>query len=464
MGRWSVSQPAASPLPKERRNDQVMWPSMLFTVSSIVDLLQRRSNVDTGTGIPRSSRRRLRSGASTEPHDGFNLVLLVPIIISVLIVLGLIWIGFVFHRRRQRRARENFMASSCVVHAASGSEVNYFHQEDTPIPETWSTSYLSTRGDLQSGGLDQTFHLPSKLSTEITSAESNGILQTLLGCPELEDMRISIKCLRFKTPISKGASGEVWLGQHAGKRVTVKRLWQTKEQTVEDVQAFVSEIKLSARLQHPHIVAFIGVAWNSTADLAVVMEYCPMGDLRQYLRRSGASLSWATDKLHMAVGIAQALEYIHSQSPPIMHRDLKSKSILLTRKLEAKLSAFGMSRSSQSHTMTAGVGTPYWTAPEILEGKRFTGKADVYSFGVVLSELDTCATPYYDVVTGDGKRMRPLHILQEVLQGTLRPSFSKKCPDWIRRVGVACLQHDPMRRPTATQLAQVLEGEVGVHS
>eukprot|EP00644_Phytophthora_capsici_P009412 jgi/Phyca11/543953/estExt2_Genewise1Plus.C_PHYCAscaffold_130363 len=106
--------------------------------------------------------------------------------------------------------------------------------------------------------------------------------------------------------------------------------------------------------------------------------------------------------------------------------------------------------------MTAGVGTPYWTAPEIMEGKRYTEQADIFSFGVVLSELDTGKLPYHDALTSDGKKQKPFQILSDVMAGTLRPSFSENCPRRIRRLAVACYQQDPARRPTAAQVILML--------
>ncbi|KAG3163391.1 hypothetical protein PI124_g5530 [Phytophthora idaei] len=189
----------------------------------------------------------------------------------------------------------------------------------------------------------------------------------------------------------------------------------------------------------------------------MIMEFLPLGDLQAYLRKNFDLLVWTKVKIHIAIGVALALEYLHSRSPPIIHRDLKSKNILISKRLEPKLSDFGVSRSRQENSMTAGVGTPYWSAPEILEGKRYTEQADMYSLGVVLSELDTGKLPYHDALTPEGKSQKPFTILAEVIAGVLRPTFSNECPQQIRQIGVACCQHDPNRRPTAAQVVEMLK-------
>jgi mitogen-activated protein kinase kinase kinase 7 len=145
--------------------------------------------------------------------------------------------------------------------------------------------------------------------------------------------------------------------------VAAKRLLQTKDQKAEHVQAFAQEIELGASLVHPNIVEFIGVAWNSLNNLVMVLEFFPMGNLQSYLHKNADLLSWARDKIHMAIGVAQALEFLHARSPPLLHRDLKSNNILLSDELEPKLIDFGVTRDIVDLTMTAGVGTPYWTAP-----------------------------------------------------------------------------------------------------
>ncbi|KAL4094867.1 hypothetical protein PRIC1_010518 [Phytophthora ramorum] len=117
-----------------------------------------------------------------------------------------------------------------------------------------------------------------------------------------------------------------------------------------------------------------------------------------------------------------------------------------------------LSKGASGETMTGGIGTPYWIAPEVLEGEHYTEQADIYSFGVVLSELDTGKIPYHDAVTEDGTKLKPFRILNEVMSGTLRPSFAGDCPARIQRISTACLSLDPSSRPTAQELVDELEG------
>ncbi|GMF14808.1 unnamed protein product [Phytophthora lilii] len=298
--------------------------------------------------------------------------------------------------------------------------------------------------------------IPALRETFCRYSAADNVQYTLTTDSNLVGKRIAWERIELGKLLSRGAFGEVWACRYAGKRVAVKRLLQTKKPTFNETEKFTDEIQLTASLNHPNIVRFIGVTWSSLENLAMVEEYLPRGDLQKYLKRNGDLMTWARDKIHMAVGIAKALQYLHSRE--VIHRDIKARNVLLTKRLQPKLIDFGASRLLAPSDMSAGVGTPYWTAPEVLESTEYTEKADIYSFGVLLSELDTCEAPYHNTLGANGERMKPFHVLKQVVDGLLRPSFSDACPQRIRRAAIACYQHDPKLRPSASKLVKLLEG------
>ncbi|KAE9130568.1 hypothetical protein PF007_g4469 [Phytophthora fragariae] len=127
--------------------------------------------------------------------------------------------------------------------------------------------------------------------------------------------------------------------------------------------------------------------------------------------------------------------------------------------MRAKLSDFGISRERhdlETH-MTAGMGTSFWIAPEVLNGRDYDERADVFSFGVVLSELDTDDYPYWNAANQPRGKLQEGEILQLVATGQLRPSFSSSCPPPILEVANRCLQVRPDDRPSAAELVQIFQ-------
>jgi serine/threonine-protein kinase TNNI3K len=258
--------------------------------------------------------------------------------------------------------------------------------------------------------------------------------------------------------VSRGGFGEVYAGKFNGQRVAVKILLPETRKRIQSVNEFLAEVKLMASLEHLHIVTFIGVAWDSLTDLCVVSEFMEGGDLQALLNKYQADhhpLGFDFQKVKIALQMAHALTYMHSLAPPLVHRDLKSKNILLTSDLDAKLTDFGASRERVDRTMTAGVGTSLWMAPEMMTGEKYDEKADIFSFGVVLSELDSHALPYTNP-----KRTRhtsDLAVLQQVMQGKLQITFSEACPPALSELGMACASRDPEDRPAAAQVLYKLQ-------
>ncbi|KAL3669708.1 hypothetical protein V7S43_005089 [Phytophthora oleae] len=166
---------------------------------------------------------------------------------------------------------------------------------------------------------------------------------------------------------------------------------------LKHVSDFLAEAKMTATMDHPHAVTFLGVAWESLSDICVILEFMDGGDVRSPLSKYETSkhpVGFDHQKVTIAMHVCQALTYLHSLAPPVIHRDLKSRNILLNKAMVAKLTDFGISREHLDQTMTANRGTCLWMAPEVMLGERYDVKADLFSFGVVLSELDVHTLPY----------------------------------------------------------------------
>ncbi|KAF1778643.1 Protein kinase-like domain [Phytophthora cactorum] len=198
--------------------------------------------------------------------------------------------------------------------------------------------------------------------------------------------------------VSRGSFGEVYAGVFNGHQVAVKVLPSSSRDNITLVNEFLAEAKMTATMDHPHIVSFVGVAWDSLTDLCV--------------------------KATIALQVCHALTYLHSLMPSVIHRDLKSRNILLDSNMKAKLSDFGISRERLDRTMTAGVGTSLWMAPEVMLGEHYDDKADMFSFGVVLSELDVHTLPYArakkENLDSNGREMIDSILLQKVALGHCR--------------------------------------------
>lgn len=131
--------------------------------------------------------------------------------------------------------------------------------------------------------------------------------------------------------------------------------------------------------------------------LALVYEYMPEGNLQDHLRGcTSKPLPWE-QRLQIALDAAQGLEYLHiACKPALIHRDVKSRNILLTAHLKANVADFGLTKAfsdSETHITTEPAGTMGYLDPEYFRSYHINEKSNVYSFGVVLLELITARTP-----------------------------------------------------------------------
>ncbi|EQC33969.1 TKL protein kinase [Saprolegnia diclina VS20] len=249
------------------------------------------------------------------------------------------------------------------------------------------------------------------------------------------------------------------MGNLNGHPVLIKSfdLTKSQEEINKTRKMLISEVTSMTRISHPNIVKFLG--FNITPDygLCCISEYMDGKTLRHLLDnpRQASKLTWANEKISIAIDIASALAYMHSLKPVLIHRNVKAAKILLTSKKTAKLSGFGAARDRTfEYEMTTGVGDMQWSAPELLlDGEDYTEQVDVYSFGVVLTELDTGDVPFVEEMA----TMTKADITMKLVTGALRPKLSPECPPCIVRIVKQCLQQDPLLRPRSDKILELLK-------
>jgi serine/threonine-protein kinase TNNI3K len=368
---------------------------------------------------------------------------------GTLVVVAALFAAVLYRRRRQAHDRDDDLEND--KEGRPGSVV-VLQEASHKLHRT------PTGGSSKSKSKSSKFH--SLDSTSASRTVSTRRHHSLQGDMWDDETIIAARVPREKVVIgeliSRGGYGEVYLGTYNARQVAVKMLLPERRKQIRHVNDFLAEIKLTATLEHTCIVQFIGVAWDSLMDLVALSEYMEGGDLRGLLEsfeQRGKPMGFDYNKVKIAKQVAHALTYLHSLQPMVLHRDLKSRNVLLNHVLDAKLTDFGVSRERVDATMTAGVGTSLWMAPEVMMGQKYDDKADMFSFGVMLAELDSHLLPYSHTrdPTRTNRKLPDTAILQLVVAGQLRVEFSEACLPSVMELGLACVAMDPRDRPTAAE-------------
>nr|XP_046913274.1 serine/threonine-protein kinase phg2-like isoform X2 [Dermatophagoides farinae] len=199
-----------------------------------------------------------------------------------------------------------------------------------------------------------------------------------------DDWEIPFEMIKDLQWLGSGAQGAVFMGKYNNEWVAVKKVKEKRE----------TEIRHLRKLNHSNIVAFRGVCTQSPNCYCIVMEFCPYGQLYEFLK-SGQQLS-PSMILEWARQIASGMNYLHSYK--IIHRDLKSPNVLISYNDTLKISDFGTCKQwNDRSTKMSFTGTVAWMAPEIIRDELCSEKVDIWSYGVVLWELLNCEIPYRDV-------------------------------------------------------------------
>ncbi|CAH4034650.1 unnamed protein product [Pieris brassicae] len=240
--------------------------------------------------------------------------------------------------------------------------------------------------------------------------------------------------------IGKGNFAVVKLARHRITKTEVAiKIIDKSQLDASNLQKVYREVDIMKRLDHPHIIKLYQVMETKNM-IYIVSEYASKGEIFDYIARYGRMAEQAARRKFWQ--ILSAVEYCHERR--IVHRDLKAENLLLDANMNIKIADFGFSNYyAQGELLATWCGSPPYAAPEVFEGKRYTGpEIDIWSLGVVLYVLVCGALPF------DGSTLQSLR--DRVLSGRFRiPYFmSEECESLIRKMLVL----EPMKRYTIEQI------------
>ncbi|KAL9260038.1 Calmodulin-binding receptor-like cytoplasmic kinase 3-like protein, partial [Drosera capensis] len=195
--------------------------------------------------------------------------------------------------------------------------------------------------------------------------------------------------------IGEGGFAAVYKGRLPdGHEVAVKRAKKKHFDSAE----FDSEVGILSKIDHQNLVKLLGYVDKGNERL-IITEYVPNGTLRQHLDGERGKTLDFNQRLQVAIDIGHGLTYLHLYNEKqIIHRDVKSSNILLTKAMRAKVADFGFAKvgpedGDYSYVSTKVKGTVGYLDPEYMRTFKLTHKSDVYSFGIVLLEILTGRRP-----------------------------------------------------------------------
>jgi len=246
--------------------------------------------------------------------------------------------------------------------------------------------------------------------------------------------------------LGSGSSGCVFAAlSETGRIFAVKQSAECAEDSA-DAQShrekLEEELQICQSLKHPNTVSYLGHDWCNN-QLHLYLEYMPGGSMAAVLsdfgRLHAKQLSKATRDLFTG------LNYLHTRTPPVVHRDIKGANLLVSLSFDVKLADFGLSRRNQETRSMTMLGSIPWMAPEVIQQQDGHGrKADIWSAGCTVIEMATAEKPW-GTGTFDNVMFALAHIGMTQALPAVPEDIAPECQDLIRQ----CVQRSVQARPSS---------------
>jgi WNK lysine deficient protein kinase len=291
-----------------------------------------------------------------------------------------------------------------------------------------------------------------EIASPVTEEMTN--LQEFLSSPhgnnQIVERSPGGRYLRFMEKLGSGASKDVYRAYDTEEGIEVA--WNVVHLAgvpKNERNRIVNEVRLLERLHHQNIISFHG-SWvnRERQQVNFVTEILSSGTLKSFINKVQV-IRWKIAK-RWAVQILKGLEYLHSQDPPVIHRDLKCENIFINGTSgDLRIGDLGLSTVNRNGKVLSVLGTPEFMAPDMYEEGSYDEKVDIYAFGMCMLEIFTKEIPYREC-------NNPAQIYKKVMSGARPESFSRLKSTHAREFIELCMgyknEDGTYVRPSSTEL------------
>ncbi|XP_062857952.1 serine/threonine-protein kinase Nek1 isoform X2 [Trichomycterus rosablanca] len=243
--------------------------------------------------------------------------------------------------------------------------------------------------------------------------------------------------------IGEGSFGKAILvrSKEDGRQYVIKEIGISRMSNKERRESR-KEVAVLANMSHPNIVQY-KASFEESGCLYIVMDYCEGGDLFKKINNQNGVLFPEEQILDWFVQICLALKHVHERK--ILHRDIKSQNIFLTKDGTVQLGDFGIARVLNSTVELARtcIGTPYYLSPEICENKPYNNKSDIWALGCVLYEMCTLKHAF------EAGNMK--NLVLKIIRGSYPPVSVNYSQDLQTLLG-QLFKRNPRERPSVSAI------------
>eukprot|EP01101_Sappina_pedata_P004270 TRINITY_DN1781_c0_g1_i1.p1 TRINITY_DN1781_c0_g1~~TRINITY_DN1781_c0_g1_i1.p1 ORF type:complete len:487 (-),score=168.05 TRINITY_DN1781_c0_g1_i1:116-1576(-) len=318
------------------------------------------------------------------------------------------------------------------------------------VPEQWQGLLKESGISLQEAE-ENPQQLMEVLNFEAARREEGQIVARELPedekVPDIESLLTNedpMRIYRDMKKIGQGAFGEVScaIDSRTNNMVAIKKM----NVTPKNIKHLLTEIHIQKSSLHPNIVKFLD-GFLVEDQFWVALEYMGAGSLTGILEQFPSITLKESEIAFICGETLKALSYVHNLHR--LHRDIKSDNILLGDNGEVKLADFGFATqlTQQQNRRNTVIGTPYWMAPELIEGHDYGAKVDVWSLGIMVREMMEGEPPYMDLPSAKALFLIITKGLPELKKGS---KFSNDLKDFLNM----SLTKEPESRPEAIELLQ----------